>query len=162
GAAVLTALGILAKFTMTLFPVAVAAFLLFHRRSEVRPRGILGLGAGARYGWVPLPPLEAGPDRGSVRPPVWPGGGAAPALSRWLGPAHFLVSELGVMFGLWLLAFLAAGWRFRPAREADPGVRLLWWCSVPVWFLFAGASCVKPGQANWPAPSYIAGLVLAV
>ena len=67
-----------------------------------------------------------------------------------------------MMFGLWLFAFLAAAWRFRPSRERDPAVRLLWWCSVPVWFVFPLASLLKSGQPNWPAPAYAAGFILAV
>jgi hypothetical protein len=55
-----------------------------------------------------------------------------------------------------------AAWRFRPGREADPAIRLLWWVSAPVWCLFVVASIVKPGQPNWPAPAYVGGFVLAV
>jgi 4-amino-4-deoxy-L-arabinose transferase-like glycosyltransferase len=40
GAGIFTALGILAKYTMALFPAAVVGFLLFHRRSEFRRAGI--------------------------------------------------------------------------------------------------------------------------
>jgi hypothetical protein len=89
-------------------------------------------------------------------------GDASPTRFGWYGPAAFVAGQFGMLFGLWLVAFLAAAWRFRPTREADPGVRLLWWCAVPVWGLFAVASFVKPGQANWPAPAYVAGFVLAV
>ncbi|HEY3788489.1 MAG TPA: hypothetical protein VGL71_06520 [Urbifossiella sp.] len=37
----------------------------------------------------------------------------------------------------------------------------MWWTSVPIWCLFLAASLGTPGQANWPAPAYIAGMVLA-
>src|SRR5439155_14220152 len=90
-------------------------------------------------------------------------GGTGPAgQAWWLRPANFFGSQFGMLFGPWLVAFLAAGWRFRPARASDSGVQLLWWCSIPVWALFAAASFVKSGQPNWPAPAYVAGLVLAV
>jgi hypothetical protein len=81
---------------------------------------------------------------------------------RWFGPLAFVGGQVGVLFGAWLVAFLAAAVRFRPGREADPGKQLLWWCSVPVWCLFVAASFVKSGQPNWPAPAYVGGLVLAV
>ncbi len=41
-------------------------------------------------------------------------------------------------------------------------MRLLWWCAIPVWCVFAVASFVKQGQANWPAPAYVAGFILTV
>ena len=46
-------------------------------------------------------------------------------------------------------------------RRSRPG-SLAWWCAVPVWSFFALASFVKTGQANWPAPAYVAGFILAV
>ena len=53
-----------------------------------------------------------------------------------------------MMFGLWLVAFLAAAWRFRPTSATDPGIRLLWWSAVPVWGVFALASFVKAGSGE--------------
>lgn len=163
GAAILTALGILAKFTMTLFPAAVAGFLLFHRRSQFRRPGVWALFGGVIVGWLPVLVWNTQHDWVSFRHVFGQVGGSGPATqSHWLGPLTFLVTQQGMMFGLWLVAFLAAAWRFRPACEPDVAVRLLWWCAVPVWCLFAGASVVKQGQPNWPAPAYLAGLVLAV
>lgn len=163
GAAMLTALGVLAKFTMTLFPAAVVGFLLFHRRAEFRRPGIWILFAGVVMGWLPVIAWNAQHEWVSVRHVFGQVGGTGQATpSPWLGPVTFIGSQFGMMFALWLVVFLVAGWRFRPTREADPGVRLLWWCSIPVWCLFGAASFVKPGQPNWPAPAYVAGLVLAV
>jgi 4-amino-4-deoxy-L-arabinose transferase-like glycosyltransferase len=164
GAAACTAFGILAKYTMTLFPAAVVGYLLFHRRGEFRRAGIWVLFAGAVAGWIPIVVWNARHDWVSFRHVFGQVGAGEPSANhfRWLGPATFVGGQIGMMFGLWLVAFLAAAWRFRPTREADPGVRLLWWCAVPVWGLFAAASFVKTGQANWPAPAYVAGFVLAV
>jgi Dolichyl-phosphate-mannose-protein mannosyltransferase len=164
GAGVFTAFGVLAKYTMVLFPAAVVAFLLFHRRSEFRQAGVWVLLAGAGLACVPVVMWNARHDWVSFRHVFGQvGGGGAPATwFRWLGPAIFAGGQLGMLFGLWLVAFLAAAWRFRPAREPDAGVRLLWWCSVPIWCLFAAASFVKAGQPNWPAPAYVSGFVLAV
>jgi len=160
GAACATALGVLAKYTMMLFPAAVVGYLLVDRRREFGRSGVWILLLGAAVGWLPILAWNASHDWVSLRHVVGQVGGGGGGI-RWLGPAQFLGSQAGMMFGLWLIAFLAAGWRFRPSREADPGVRLLWWCTVPVWSVFALASLVKSGQTNWPAPAYVGGLVIA-
>lgn len=163
GAGAATALGVLAKYTMALFPAAVVGFLLVYRRAEFRRPGVWLLLGGAVLGWVPVLAWNAAHDWVSFRHvfgQVGVGGNAGGL--RWDGAAQFVGGQLGMMFGFWLVAFLAAARRFRPQREADSGIRLLWWVSVPVWCLFAAASLVKPGQPNWPAPAYIGGFVLAV
>lgn len=163
GAGVCTALGILAKFTMTVLPAAVVGFLLFHRRAEFRRAGIWVLLVGAAVGWLPILVWNSQHEWVSFRHVFGQVGGTGKTGSvQWLGPVTFVATQFGVMFGLWLMAFLAAAWRFRPTREPEPEVQLLWWCSVPVWGLFLVASVVKQGQPNWPAPAYIAGLLLAV
>jgi len=163
-AAVFTVFGVLAKYTMALFPAAVVGFLLAHRRCEFRKPGVWVLLTGAGAGCLSVVVWNAAHDWVSLRH-VFAQIGASGTPSRgfrWLGPVGFIAGQIGMMFGLWLVAFLAAAWQFRPAHTADLGVRLLWWCAVPVWGLFAAMSFVKPGQANWPAPAYIAGFVLAV
>jgi hypothetical protein len=108
---------------------------------------------------------NAGHDWASFRHVFGQVGGHGAAIGegfRWFGPLAFLGGQFGMLFGAWLLAFLMASWRFSPTREKAIGIRLLWWCSVPVWCLFAAASFVKSGQPNWPAPSYLAGIILAV
>ena len=147
---------------MALFPAAVVAYLLFHRRGEFRKTGVWLFLAGAALGWLPILVWNAGHDWVSFRHVFGQVGGEGKGGVRWDGAASFVGGQFGMMFGVWLLAFLGAGWAFRPAREADTAVRLLWWVSVPVWCLFAAASLVKPGQPNWPAPAYVAGFVLAV
>jgi 4-amino-4-deoxy-L-arabinose transferase-like glycosyltransferase len=162
GAGACAALGTLAKYTMALFPAAVVGYLLFHRRAEFRRPGVWILLAGAALGWLPVLVWNAQHDWVSFRHVFGQVGAPGRGGVRWDGAAFFLGGQFGMMFGFWLVAFLGAGWFFRPARETDPGVRLLWWVSVPVWCLFAAASFVKPGQPNWPAPAYVGGFVLAV
>ena len=148
---------------MMLFPAAVVGFLLFHRRRDFAAPGVwLMLAAGAARGGYrsssgtrSTTGCRSGTSSGRW---VEAGRGAI----RWLGPAQFLGSQAGMMFGLWLVAFLAAAWRYRPTSATDPGIRLLWWSAVPVWGVFALASLAKAGQTNWPAPAYVAGFVLAV
>jgi len=163
-AAVFVCFGTLAKYTMLLFPAAVVGYLLFHRRSEFRKPGVWLFLSGAVLGWVPVLVWNARHEWVSFRHVLGQvgagqsnGGGI-----RWDGAAGLLMGQFGMMFAFAMVAFLAAAVRFRPTRERDPGVRLLWWVSVPVWCVFAVTSFLKPGQPNWPAPAYIGGLVLAV
>ena len=164
GAAALTALGILAKYTMTLFPIAVLSFFLVFKRAEFRRPGVWILLSGAILGWAPIVAWNSRYDWVSFRHVVGQVGGeqAIRAEIHWFGPLMFLGVQFGILFGGWLIAFLAAGWRFSPHLENDAGIRLIWWCSVPVWFLFALANFIKIGQPNWPAPAYIGGIILAV
>jgi hypothetical protein len=164
GAAVFTALGTLTKYTMALLPLAVVGFILFHRRTEFRRRGIWILLLGAALGWIPIVAWNSAHDWASFRHVFGQiSGEQGPAFSlKWLGPLNFLGAQTGMLFGPWLAAFLIAGWRFQPRREGDPGRQLVWWCSVPVWLLFALASFVKSGQPNWPAPAYVGGIILSV
>ena len=162
GAAACVALGTLAKYTMALLPAAVVAYILFHRRSALRRTGVWILLAGAALGWLPVVIWNAQHDWVSFRHVFGQVGGGPSRGIRWDGLAGFAAGQFGMLFGCWLVAFLAAGWRYRPAREPDAVVRLLWWASVPLWVMFAAASLVKPGQPNWPAPVYVAGFVLAV
>ena len=162
GVGVFCAIGILAKYTMALFPVAVIAYLVFHRRSEFRCAGVWVMLAGTIAGCIPIVLWNWQHDWVSFRHVFGQVGAGNSAKFRWQGPAEFLAGQFGMLFGLWLCAFFAAAWRFRPVREQEPSVLLLWWCAVPVWLLFAFASFVKTGQANWPAPAYVAGFVLAV
>ena len=157
-------LGTLAKYTMALFPIAVAVFLLVHRRSEFRRLGFWVFLAGGLLAWVPIVEWNARHDWASFRHVLGQVGSDRLIGIRFngLGPLSFAGAQAGMLFGGWLLAFLAAGWRYRPSRESDPGVALPWWCSAPVWTLFAIASFVKNGQPNWPAPAYVGGMILAV
>ncbi len=162
GAGACAAVGTLAKYTMALFPAAVVGFLLFHRREEFRKPGVWLLLAGAALGWLPVLVWNIEHDWVSFRHVFGQVGEGHPGAERFVGGILFVVGQFGMMFAFWLVAFLAAAWRFRPSADADPGIRLLWWVSVPVWCLFAAASFVKVGQPNWPAPAYVGGFVLAV
>lgn len=163
-AAVCTALGVLAKYTMLLFPAMVTLFVLCHQRGQATFRGLLLLYGGALVGLVPIVWWNAQHDWVSVRHvlgQVAAVGQSSATRFHPAGPLLFAAGQLGTMFGLWLFAFGAAAWRFRPTRCSEPAIRLLWWTSWPLWLFFAAASGVKPGQPNWPAPAYIAGFVLA-
>lgn len=152
-----SAVGVLAKFTMLLFPVAVAGFLLARRPAEFRRPGVwlmLGLTA---VGCLPVVLWNAAHDWVSVRHVFGQAGG--PGGVRWFGPAEFAAGQLGLLLGFWFAAFGAASRQYR--ASPDPRLALLWWASVPVWLVFLSASLRTPGQVNWPAAAYVGGLVLA-
>jgi 4-amino-4-deoxy-L-arabinose transferase-like glycosyltransferase len=163
-AAVATALGVLAKLTMLLLPLLIAAWLVCHHRRSSTLRGLLVVSAGAIAGLLPMVLWNAQHDWVTVRHVL--GQVAAvgqPQVSRfhWKGPLLFIAGQCGTLFGLWIVAFLAAIWHFRPSRCPDPALRWLWWSSGPLWLFFAAVSIIKPGQPNWPAPAYVGGLLLA-
>lgn len=165
GAAVFIALGILAKYTMLLFPAAITLFVLCHRRRPDAFRGLIILYLGVVVGSLPILYWNAQHDWVTFRHvlgQVAAVGQQQTSRGQPFGLLLFLGGQLGTLFGFWLLAFLAAAWFFRPSRCRDYPLQLLWWTSVPLWLFFAAASLIKPGQPNWPAPTYIAGFILAV
>jgi 4-amino-4-deoxy-L-arabinose transferase-like glycosyltransferase len=156
-------LGVLAKYPMLLFPVAVAAFLAADRdrRPLLRGRGFSLLVGLTAVGCVPIVAWNVAHDWVSVRHVLGQAAGTAGGI-RWLGPAEFAAGQFGFLLGYWFVAFAAAAWVFRPGRVRDSGLSFLWWASVPVWSVFFLASFRTAGQVNWPAVSYVAGSVLAV
>jgi hypothetical protein len=160
-----SALGVLAKYPMLLFPLAVGACLLARRRHVLRRPGFWLLVALTAVGGAPVVLWNAGHDWVSVRHVLGQagiGGGPRPARFQPLAPLAFAAGQFGVLLGFWFAALAAAAWRFRPRATSDTGLSLLWWSSVPVWTVFLAASARTAGQVNWPAAAYVAGLVLAV
>jgi hypothetical protein len=165
-AGLVAAAGVLAKYTMLLFPVCVALYLATNqrRRGELtRPGfwilcGLTGLGLlpiliwNAMHEWVGIKHLFAlaglAGGRASVFDPL-----ALP---------HFLASQFGLLLGYWFIAWLAALVSFRPWRCRDPQAAFLWWTSVPVFVVFLLAAVKSKGQLNWPAAAYVSGSMLAV
>jgi 4-amino-4-deoxy-L-arabinose transferase-like glycosyltransferase len=86
---------------------------------------------------------------------------AAGGLSlRPLGPLEFLAGQAGVVSPiLWagLVGFVALGWR-REVRNRRPPAYLLW-CLAGPWLLgLTALAGLRPVEANWPAPAYLAAL----
>jgi 4-amino-4-deoxy-L-arabinose transferase-like glycosyltransferase len=154
------AVGLLAKYTMALFPVCVGLFLVAHRREELRRVGYWTFCGTAALGAVPILLWNAGHDWVGVRHVATQAGGR-PGADPTAFP-FFLVGQFALLTGYWFVAWVAAVVRFRPGRSADPRTAFLWWASVPVWGLFAVAALKTRGQPNWPAAAYVPGLVLAV
>jgi hypothetical protein len=156
-------LGILAKYTMVLWLPSLGLFLLTsaaHRRLLLRPGFWVAVGVAfvcslpivgwnARHGWVTF--RHVGGQAGMHE------------TVHWLGPLHFVAVQFALLLGYWFVVWAAAMVQHRPWREADVGVRYLWWMSAPMFltfFLFGFKT--GGGEANWPITAYVSGLVLAV
>lgn len=164
-AGVLSAAGLLAKYTMLLFPVCVGLYLLADRgrRVEFRRPGFwmfLGLAAAGGlpiviwntgHDWIGLWHVETLAAGGETGPEVNP-----------VAFAEYLAGQAGFLVGYWFVAWAAAVVAARPGQAAGRREAFLWWASAPVWLVFAAAAWTTRGQANWPAAGYITGLVLAV
>ncbi len=164
-AGVLIALGILAKYTMALWLASAGLFVLVtptHRHLLFRSGfWIMSLTAGlsaipilywnSQNDWVTFRHVAV--QAGVADAPT--GGGF-----RWFGPAVYIGEQLAPLFGFWLVLWIVAVGRFWPTRTIDPGLRYLWWMSVPTFLLFGASSFKAKVQVNWPVSAYLAGAVL--
>lgn len=86
-------------------------------------------------------------------------GGFSPSLREI---AAFVLGQLALM-GPALFAFLLAGAMRRPAGEVGAGNRRLLVCfSLPILLLILVEAALSRAHANWAAPAFVAGTVLAV
>jgi 4-amino-4-deoxy-L-arabinose transferase-like glycosyltransferase len=161
GLGLLIGLGILAKYTMALFPVLLVLFLL----SSSRHRGVLltrgfylmALTAAlcclpiviwnAQHEWVTF--FHVGRQAGLQKE----------AGFDWRQPAEFLAGQVGLLLGFWFVAWVGAVTGRRTLN--DESRRLLWWLSAPVFLGFLALSFHTQVEPNWPAPAYLSGMVLA-
>ncbi|HVK17836.1 MAG TPA: glycosyltransferase family 39 protein [Fimbriiglobus sp.] len=163
-AGLVAAVGVLAKYTMLLFPVCVGLYLLTdHRRRGLLLRpGYWVLCGLTALGLVPIVAWNAANDWVSVRHVVTLAGADEGSGFDPLALPHYLGSQFGLLIGYWFLAWVAAICHFRPWRRGNPRTAFLWWASVPVFAVFLLAAVKSKGQANWPAAAYVSGAVLAV
>ena len=161
---IVVALGVLAKYTMLMFPACVGLYLLV--TPSVRPQllrpGFWVFCTVSALGMLPVIIWNAANDwvsfrHVSVQAGVTTEGGGP----DWLGPLMFLGCQFGLLLGYWLVAWVGGIWAFRPTATANPRAAYLWWLAAPVWLFFALVSVRTNVQLNWPAPAYIAGLALA-
>ncbi len=161
---VVAAAGVLAKYTMLLFPACVGLYLLADRarRAELRRPGFWLMCGLTAAGCVPIAAWNAAHDWIGLRHLFALSGlGDGPSFDPLALP-HFLGGQFAILIGYWLAAWAAAVVKFRPRRAADPDTAFLWWLSVPVWAVFFALGVKSKGQANWPAAAYVTGFVLAV
>ncbi len=164
-AGAVAAVGLLAKYTMLLFPLGVALYLLADsaRRTQFRRSGFWSMLAVAGLGGLPLLIWNITHDWIGLRHVLALAGGdeSTPTIEADAVP-HFLLGQFGLHIGYWFIAWLCAAIAFRPKRGQDSRIAFLWWLSVPVWMVFAIIAAKAKGQPNWPAPAYVTGFVLAV
>jgi 4-amino-4-deoxy-L-arabinose transferase-like glycosyltransferase len=162
---IVVGLGILAKYNMLLWFGSLGLFLLTspeHRQLLLRPGPWICVGLAAVctlpilywnsiHGWVGL--FHVGSLAGM-------GAQTEPRL-RWTGPLIFLGTQFAVLLGLWFVAWVRAMWANRPWHETDGQRRYLWWMSFGTFATFLAFSITtNGGEANWPLPAYLAGMVL--
>ena len=74
--------------------------------------------------------------------------------------AEFTGAQFGVIGPIWFAAILAAFW-FRRRWVEDWRMRLLGWQTYPLLLAMIAVSLTTRAHANWAAPAYIAGSILA-
>jgi hypothetical protein len=169
---VMIALGILAKYTMVLFPVSLVMYLLTGRET----RRLLCTGGFARMvaisllSCVPILIWNAQHEWVTILH-VMRLAGLAPAGEtplragtglRWMGPLVYLGGQAALLLGYWFFVYLAAMIAWHPWREHSEGTRYLWWLSAPVFLVFFAFSLKNGGgELNWPVTTYLSGGVLA-
>ena len=118
-----SAVGVLAKYPMLLFPLAVGGFLFAdpRRRSFLLRPGFWAMVGVTAAGGVPILLWNAAHDWVSVRHVLGQagvGGGPRPARFQPLGPVAFAAGQCAFLLGFWFVALAAAAWRFRPNPPA--------------------------------------------
>jgi 4-amino-4-deoxy-L-arabinose transferase-like glycosyltransferase len=158
-------LGILAKYTMVLFPLSLGLFLLAtpaYRPFLRRPgfwimAGISALCClpiviwNARNNWVTFSHLltHSGFQRETV--------------ISWLGPIIYIGGQFALLLGYYFLVWVRAMVRHRPGLEQRPEIAYLWWLSLPTFVFFLVFSLKNGGgELNWPITAYLSGMILAV
>lgn len=157
-------LGILAKYTMLLWLLSFALFLVTspaRRRLLVRP-GFWVLVAVAAVCCTPILIWNVQHEWIGLRHVLGQTGLQNTHSIRWAGPAAYLAVQFGLLLGFWFFAWAAALIAHRPGQECRDGPSYLWWMSVPMFLFFLLFSFKTAGEPNWPLAGYLSGFVLAV
>ena len=163
---VLLGLGVLAKYTMLLWPVSAVLFCLFTPgfRVLLRQPGVWIAAAvlalcclpiliwNIQHDWISLKHVagQAGVSQAEAKGSI-----------RWVGPLEYVGSQFGIFVGVFFMTWLYAMIAHRPWREADPQKLYLWWLSAPTFALFFAVSYRVGVQVNWPIAGFVSGMVLS-
>jgi 4-amino-4-deoxy-L-arabinose transferase-like glycosyltransferase len=150
--------GLLAKYTMLAFAAGALGYGLFAARERNWVGPAIAAGAAvlvvspnivwnAANSFVTLAHVagDADPGRGYFHPAKL---------------AEFAGAQFAVIGPVFLVAILLA-LRHRSAWRGDWGMRLMAWQTVPLLAAITVLSFVTRAQANWAAPAYVAGALLA-
>lgn len=163
-AGLVVGVGILAKYTMVLFLPSLGLFLLTsaeQRRLLARPGFWLLCGVAA-LSCIPILVWNAQHDWVTFKHVNRLAGFSQQPQYSWLGPLQYVGAQASVLLGFWFVCWAAAMTAHRPWREANAGLRFLWWMSAPMFLVFLGFSIqTKGGHPNWPVTAYLSGMVLA-
>jgi len=150
--------GLLAKYTMLAFAVGALGYGLF----PARERNWVGAAIAAAAAVLVLSPnivWNAANDFATVAHVAGdadPGGGYFHPVKL----AEFVGAQFAVIGPVFLIAILLA-LRNREVWRDDWGMRLVAWQTVPLLAVMTGLAFLTRAEANWAAPAYIGGALLA-
>jgi hypothetical protein len=159
------ALGILAKYTMAIWPASAGLFALMtptHRGLLRNPRfwGMMFIGG---LSVVPILAWNSQHDWPTFRHVAVQAGVVETKHAigiRWHGPIEFFAGQAGLLMGCWFVVWVVGIVKYKPWGETEVGHRYLWWMSMPTIAVFAASSLRANGQLNWPVSAYLSGAVL--
>ncbi len=156
-------LGILAKYTMSIFYPSLGLFLLMnpaHRKQWLQP-GIWISGGVAILVASPIL-LWNWQHSGVTFAHVGQLAGVTHDNTKhWIGPIRYVAEQFGLLLGYWFVIWVWAMVTYRPGNSQSGGMSYLWWMSGPMFLVFLGFSVrTGGGEVNWPVAAYLAGLPL--
>jgi hypothetical protein len=158
-------LGILAKYTMVLFPLSLGLFLLAtpeYRRLLWRP-GFWIMAGIAAFCCLPILIWNAQNDWVTFGHLLAHSGFHREASVSWVGPIVYVGGQFALLLGYYFLAWARSMIHHRPGKETRPEIGYLWWLSLPTFVFFLIFSWKNGGgELNWPATAYLSGMVLAI
>ncbi|MEM0987777.1 MAG: glycosyltransferase family 39 protein [Pseudomonadota bacterium] len=151
-------LAMLAKYTALTFAGGALAYALF----SARGRDWAGTGLAALVAALVFLPNVLWQVANDFATVTHVAEDAAPAGAR-VNPdkmAEFVGAQLGVIGPVWFLAIVLALWGWRGWRD-DWRMRLLAWQTAPLILTMVAVAFLSRAHANWAAPAYVAGSILA-
>lgn len=164
-AGVMIAFGMLAKHTMVLFVPSLLLFLIMTpscRKLLWRP-GFWVMNAVASLGSLPILWWNYQHDWVNFKHLLGHGGFHEPTSIHWLGPLAFVGMQAALLMVYWFAIWISVMWVHRPWTEPRNDFRYLWWMSMPTFAFFLVFGLKNGGgEPNWPAATYLSGMVLTV
>lgn len=149
----LIGLGMLANYTMVAFALGALGYGLFSARARE---------------WVAVAIVAVAAVLVMLPNIVWNASHGFAALAQLAGGAAFHPARLAAFAGaqlamigpVFLIALLLA-FRYRAFWRDDWGMRLLAWQTLPLLAALLGLALAAGARANWAAPAYVAGSLMA-